>query len=72
MLKITVWHNALRDKTYLRHLRTVQRTELIIVLSAFTFVPHTKAQTLIVVPNTLTRTLGHKGRIFHPNKRKDL
>jgi ribonuclease HI len=31
----TVWHDPLRDKTHLRHLRTVQRTALIRVLSAF-------------------------------------
>ncbi|KAI3093180.1 hypothetical protein CBS147333_10127 [Penicillium roqueforti] len=31
----TVWHDPLRDKTHLRHLRTVQRAALIRVLSAF-------------------------------------
>ncbi|KAJ5135377.1 reverse transcriptase [Penicillium bovifimosum] len=31
----TVWHDPLRDKTHLRQLRTVQRTALIRVLSAF-------------------------------------
>lgn len=31
----TVWHDPLRDKTHLRHLRTVQRTALIRILSAF-------------------------------------
>ncbi|BAE66183.1 unnamed protein product [Aspergillus oryzae RIB40] len=31
----TVWHNPLRDKTHLRLLRTVQRTALIRILSAF-------------------------------------
>ena len=31
----TVWHNPLQDKTHLRQLRTVQRTALIRVLSAF-------------------------------------
>jgi hypothetical protein len=31
----TVWHDPLRDKTHLRHLRTVQRTSLIRILSAF-------------------------------------
>ena len=32
---LTVWYNPLRDKTYLRHLHTVQQTTLIRVLSAF-------------------------------------
>ncbi|KAI2811923.1 hypothetical protein CBS115989_10964 [Aspergillus niger] len=31
----TVWHDPLRDKTHLRQLRTVQRTALIRILSAF-------------------------------------
>ena len=31
----TVWHDPLRDKTHLRHLRTVQRAALIRILSAF-------------------------------------
>lgn len=31
----TVWHDPLRDKTHLRHLRTVERAALIRVLSAF-------------------------------------
>ncbi|KAJ5837719.1 uncharacterized protein N7525_002907 [Penicillium rubens] len=31
----TVWHDPLGDKTHLRHLRTVQRTALIRILSAF-------------------------------------
>lgn len=31
----TVWHDPLRDKTYLRHLNTVQRTSLVHILSAF-------------------------------------
>lgn len=31
----TVWHNPLKDKTHLRSLRTVQRTALIRILSAF-------------------------------------
>jgi ribonuclease HI len=31
----TVWHDPLRDKTHLRHLRTVQRTAIIRILSAF-------------------------------------
>lgn len=31
----TVWYDPLRDKTYLRHLNTVQRTALIRILSAF-------------------------------------
>lgn len=31
----TVWYDPLRDKTHLRHLRTVQRTALIRIISAF-------------------------------------
>ncbi|OQE09663.1 hypothetical protein PENFLA_c105G04679 [Penicillium flavigenum] len=31
----TVWHDPLRDKTHLRHLRTVQRAALTRILSAF-------------------------------------
>ncbi|KAJ9481485.1 hypothetical protein VN97_g11991 [Penicillium thymicola] len=31
----TVWHDPLRDKTHLRHLKTVQRAALIRILSAF-------------------------------------
>jgi hypothetical protein len=34
----TVWHDPLRDKTHLRHLRTVQRAALIRVLFAFRIV----------------------------------
>lgn len=32
---LTVWHDPFRDKTHLWHLRTVQRTALSRVLSAF-------------------------------------
>lgn len=34
-LRLIVWHDPLRDKTHLRHLRTVQRAAFIRVLSPF-------------------------------------
>ncbi|KAJ5244713.1 hypothetical protein N7489_004809 [Penicillium chrysogenum] len=52
----TVWHDPLRDKTHLRHLRTVQRAALIRVLSAFRTVATTtlsvEAHTAYPTPKT--------------------
>ena len=50
----TVWHDPLRDKTHLRHLRTVQRAALIRILSAFlTVATSTLEVEAHVLPNHL-------------------
>jgi hypothetical protein len=62
----------LRTDCYAQYHVPFSEQHSIVVLSVFTSVPHTEAQTLIVVLSTLTRTMGYKVCIFYPNKRKDL
>lgn len=60
----TVWHDPLRDKTHLRHLRTVQRTALIRVLSAFrTLATNTLDVEAHVLPTWAQRRRNNRGSI---------
>lgn len=72
----TVWHDPLRDKTHLRHLRSVQRTALTRILSAFRTVATSTLEVEAHILDTVTEQekwafekMIRSMLVFRPNER---